>query len=167
MERFSAAVLVRNQYGVLNRVTSMFRRRQFNIASLNVSETESPEFSRITVQFDGEPSVKEQLINQLYKLPDVVSIKELDIRSIKCETLLIKMENDPENRRDILDAADAFGAKTIDYSRTSIVLQLTDIPARIDEFVMLLSPCNVLEICRSGVVSLERGDTTLRKAAYL
>ena len=167
MERFSAAVLVRNQYGVLNRVTSMFRRRQFNIASLNVSETESPEFSRITVQFDGEPSVKEQLINQLYKLPDVVSIKELDIRSIKCETLLIKMENDPANRRDILDAADAFGAKTIDYSRTSIVLQLTDIPARIDEFVMLLSPCNVLEICRSGVVSLERGDTTLRKAAYL
>lgn len=167
MERFSAAVLVRNQYGVLNRVTSMFRRRQFNIASLNVSETESPEFSRITVQFDGEPSVKEQLINQLYKLPDVVSIKELDIRSIKCETLLIKMENDPANRRDILDAADAFGAKTIDYSRTSIVLQLTDIPSRIDEFVMLLSPCNVLEICRSGVVSLERGDTTLRKAAYL
>ena len=167
MERFSAAVLVRNQYGVLNRVTSMFRRRQFNIASLNVSEAESPEFSRITVQFDGEPSVKEQLINQLYKLPDVVSIKELDIRSIKCETLLIKMENDPANRRDILDAADAFGAKTIDYSRTSIVLQLTDIPARIDEFVMLLSPCNVLEICRSGVVSLERGDTTLRKAAYL
>ena len=167
MERFSAAVLVRNQYGVLNRVTSMFRRRQFNIASLNVSETESPEFSRITVQFDGEPSVKEQLINQLYKLPDVVSIKELDIRSIKCETLLIKMENDPANRRDILDAADAFGAKTIDYSRSSIVLQLTDIPARIDEFVMLLSPCNVLEICRSGVVSLERGDTTLRKAAYL
>ena len=167
MERFSAAVLVRNQYGVLNRVTSMFRRRQFNIASLNVSEAESPEFSRITVQFDGEPSVKEQLINQLYKLPDVVSIKELDIRSIKCETLLIKMENDPANRRDILDAADAFGAKTIDYSRTSIVLQLTDIPARIDEFVMLLSPCNVLEICRSGVVSLERGDTTLREAAYL
>lgn len=167
MERFSAAVLVRNQYGVLNRVTSMFRRRQFNIASLNVSETESPEFSRITVQFDGEPSVKEQLINQLYKLPDVVSIKELDIRSIKCETLLIKMENDPANRRDILDAADAFGAKTIDYSRSSIVLQLTDIPARIDEFVMLLAPCNVLEICRSGVVSLERGDTTLRKAAYL
>ncbi len=167
MERFSAAVLVRNQYGVLNRVTSMFRRRQFNIASLNVSETESPELSRITVQFDGEPSVKEQLINQLYKLPDVVSIKELDDHSIKCETLLIKMENDPESRRDILDAADAFGAKTIDYSRTSIVLQLTDSPARIDEFVMLLSPCNVLEICRSGVVSLERGDTTLRKAAYL
>ena len=66
MERYTVAVLVKNQSGVLNKVTSMFRRRQFNISSLTVSETESNEFSRITVTFDGEDCKKEQLIDQLY-----------------------------------------------------------------------------------------------------
>ena len=77
MNRYTVAVLVRNQFGVLNRVTSMFRRRQFNISALTVSETETGELSRITVVFDGEETAKQQLINQLYKLPDVCSIKEI------------------------------------------------------------------------------------------
>ena len=167
MERFTVAVLVKNQYGVLNRVTSMFRRRQFNITCLNVSMTESNDLSRITVQFDGEENNKQQLVNQLYKLPDVVSIKELDERAIICETLLIKLENNADNRRDILDAAAAFGARTIDYSNEAIILQLTDSPKRLDDFIVLLQSYTVLEICRTGVVSLERGEETLRKAAYL
>ena len=93
MNRYTLAVLVRNQFGVLNRLTSMFRRRQFNISALTVSETETSEQSRITVVFDGEESNKQQLINQLYKLPDVCSIKELDPEnSVSCELLLIKMK---------------------------------------------------------------------------
>ena len=88
MKRYTVAVLVNNQYGVLNRVTSMFRRRQFNISALTVSETETSKLSRITVVFDGEESVKQQIINQLYKLPDVYSIKELDDKtSVSCELL--------------------------------------------------------------------------------
>ena len=75
--KFTVAILVNNQFGVLNRVTSMFRRRQFNISSLTVSETESEDFSRITVQSEGDGVKKEQLINQLYKLPDVISVAEL------------------------------------------------------------------------------------------
>ena len=66
MQRYTVAVLVRNQFGVLNRVTSMFRRRRFNIDSLTVSETESADYSRITVQFAGEEVTKQQLVNQLY-----------------------------------------------------------------------------------------------------
>ena len=76
MNRYTVAVLVNNQFGVLNRVTSMFRRRQFNIISLTVSETESNALSRITVTFEGGETQKQQLVNQLYKLPDVCSIKE-------------------------------------------------------------------------------------------
>ena len=92
MNRYTVAVLVRNRFGVLNRVTSMFRRRQFNISALTVSETENSELSRITVVFSGEESVKVQLVNQLYKLPDVYSIKEFsEDNSISCELLLIKM----------------------------------------------------------------------------
>ena len=163
--RYTVAVLVRNQFGVLNRVTSMFRRRQFNIDSLTVSETESPELSRITVRFDGDANTKRQLIDQLYKLPDVKSIKELeDASCVSAELLLIKMENKPRTRDEILAAADAFRAVTVDYSKESIVLQLTDSSRRIDDFILLMKDYNILEICRTGVVALERGETTIRKA---
>ena len=92
MRRYTVAVLVNNQFGVLNRVTSMFRRRQFNISALTVSETETKELSRITVVFDGEEVAKQQLINQLYKLPDVCSIKEFnEDNSVSSELLLIKI----------------------------------------------------------------------------
>mgnify|MGYP001625419402 FL=1 len=117
MQRYTVAVLVKNRFGVLNRVTSMFRRRQFNIDNLTVSETESPELSRITVQFDGEETNKQQLINQLYKLPDVVSIRELNRdESVTVELMLIKMSNSPEIREELLAAAQAFDARTVDYS---------------------------------------------------
>lgn len=168
MQRFTVAVLVRNQFGVLNRVTSMFRRRQFNIDCLTVSETESAEFSRITVQFDGEELNKKQLIDQLYKLPDVCSIKEFYADdSVSCELMLIKVKNEPQTREEIRVAADAFNAKTIDYTREAIVLQLTDSSRRIDDFINLMRDCTILEICRTGIVSLERGETTLRKVTNL
>ena len=168
MQRFTVAVLVRNQFGVLNRVTSMFRRRQFNIDCLTVSETESAEFSRITVQFDGEELNKKQLIDQLYKLPDVCSIKEFYADdSVSCELMLIKVKNEPQTREEIRAAADAFDAKTIDYTREAIVLQLTDSSRRIDDFINLMRDCTILEICRTGIVSLERGETTLRKVTNL
>jgi acetolactate synthase-1/3 small subunit len=109
MKKYTIAILVNNQSGVLNRVTSMFRRRQFNISCLTVSETESPDYSRITILFEGEESIKKQLINQFYKLPDVISIKELHNEdSVSRELLLIKVTNSPENREEIRAAAEAF-----------------------------------------------------------
>ncbi len=168
MNRYTVAVLVHNQFGVLNRVTSMFRRRQFNISALTVSETESNDFSRITVMFEGEENNKQQLINQLYKLPDVCSIKELDSEnSVSCELLLIKMENDPETRDDIRTAAQAFEAKTVDYSREAFVFQLTGESRKIDDFINLMRDYKILEICRTGIVSLEKGSSTIRKVTNL
>lgn len=164
MNRYTVAVLVRNQFGVLNRVTSMFRRRQFNISALTVSETESSEFSRITVIFNGEETYKQQLINQLYKLPDVCSIKEFTPdNSISCELLLIKLANDPATRGDISAAAAAFGAETVDYSKDSVMLRLTDDSRKIDDFINLMRDYKILEICRTGSVSLEKGSTTIRQ----
>jgi len=168
MKRFTIAVLVKNQFGVLNRVTSMFRRRQFNISSLTVSETETPEFSRITVLSEGEESTKRQLIDQLYKLPDVCSIQELkNENTVSRELLLIKMKNDPEKREDIKAAADAFGAKTVDYTRDSMVLQMTGKSLRIDAFIDLMRDFEIMEICRTGVVSLERGEATITNTLNL
>ena len=163
MQNFTVAVLVKNQFGVLNRVTSMFRRRQFNIGSLTVSETESPDYSRITIHSYGEVLAKKQLIDQLYKLPDVCSIKEIDVsNSVSCELMLIKMANTPETRDDLRAAAEAFGARTVDYSREAMVFRLTDDTARINQFVNLMRDYTILEICRTGIVSLERGSETIR-----
>lgn len=161
---FTIAVLVKNEFGVLNRVTSMFRRRRFNINSLTVSETESSGLSRITISTAGQENDKNQLINQLYKLPVVCSIKELTTtEAVSCELMLIKMKNDPETRGDIRDAANAYGAKTVDYTRESFILRLTGTPRELDAFIDLMNDFTILEICRTGIVSLERGSTTISK----
>lgn len=158
--RYTIAILVRNQFGVLNRVTSMFRRRQFNIASLTVSETEAPAYSRITVIFDGEDGAKRQLVTQLYKLPDVVTVKEFAPgEAISAELLLIKMGNDPDTRQEILDAARAFGADVVDYTRHSLVMRMTDDSRRVDAFLDLMRDYDIIEVCRTGVVSLGRGSS--------
>ena len=164
MNKYTVAVLVRNQFGVLNRVTSMFRRRQFNISALTVSETESSEYSRITVVFEGEKAYKDQLVNQLYKLPDVCFMKEFNSEnSVSYELLLIKMQNDPKTRGDINMAAEAFGAKIVDYSKESIIFRLAANSRKIDDFLNLMRDYSILEICRTGSVSLEKGDSTIRK----
>ncbi len=168
MSRYTVAVLVNNQFGVLNRVTGMFRRRQFNISALTVSETETKKLSRITVVFDGEEGAKQQLINQLYKLPDVCSIKEFnDQNSISCELLLIKMKNEADSRDEIKSAAEAFGAVIVDYSKDYVMYRLTDTTGRIDDFIDLMRDHTILEICRTGSVSLEKGSTTIRQVINL
>ncbi len=164
MNRYTLAVLVRNQFGVLNRLTSMFRRRQFNISSITASETESSEYSRITFSFDGEENGKQQLIYQLYKLPDVCSVKELTPgNSLSCELMLIKLKNDPSAREEIHSAAEAFKAETIDYSRESIVLRILGNSAKMDDFISLMKDFTILEICRTGTASIEKGSSVLRK----
>lgn len=168
MNRYTLAVLVHNQFGVLNRLTSMFRRRQFNISSITASETESADYSRITFSFDGEEDGKQQLINQLYKLPDVCSIKELtNENSVSCELMLIKMQNEAAVRADIYAAAEAFKAETINYSKDSFVLRLIGDSTKMDEFILLMKDYTILEICRTGTASLEKGSSTLRQTMKL
>ena len=162
--KFTVAILVNNQFGVLNRVTSMFRRRQFNITSLTVSETESEEFSRITVQSEGDEVKKQQLINQLYKLPDIVSVAELsNTETVNRELMLIKMANDPATRADVRSAIDAFEGKIVDYTKESQTFQMVGDSQKIDNFIELMKEFGILEICRTGVVSLQRGGSTIRK----
>ena len=166
--KFTVAILVNNQFGVLNRITSMFRRRQFNISSLTVSETESEAFSRITVQSEGDTVKKEQLINQLYKLPDVISVAELTgSEIISRELLLIKMGNNPDTRGEVRSAIDAFEGKIVDYTKDSLTIQMVGDSIKIDNFINLMKDFEILEICRTGIVSLQRGATTIRKVTNL
>ena len=166
MKRYTLAVLVRNHFGVLNRITSMFRRRQFNIRALTVSETETNLYSRITVIFEGEDDMAEQLINQLYKLPDVCAIKEMQAEdSISCELMLIKMRNTDTDRENILSVAKKYKAEIVDCTRDALIIRITDDSACLDNFVDAMREYTILEICRTGVVSLERSASTIREVA--
>ena len=117
MEKYVFSILVSNRFGVLTRVSSMFTRRGFNIDTLTVGETESPEFSRITISMRGDEYSKTQIIKQLSKLHDVkqVQIMERD-ETVTRELLLIKIKNDSGTRQDILAAVDVFRSKIVDYS---------------------------------------------------
>ncbi|MBR4022783.1 MAG: acetolactate synthase small subunit [Ruminococcus sp.] len=163
MERFIIAILVSNLAGVLTRVSSMFTRRGFNIDSLTVGETESQEFSRITIAFRGDTYIKEQLIKQLAKLHDVKEIEILDKHeTVIRELLLIKVKNTSETRQDILAAVDIFRSKIVDYSTDALCCELTGESSKIEAFIELLKPFGILEMCRTGIVALERGSNCLK-----
>lgn len=163
MERFVVAILVSNLSGVLTRVSSMFTRRGFNIDSLTVGETESSEFSRITIAFSGDDAIKEQLVKQLAKLQDVKEIEVLDKNeTVIRELLLIKVENKKETRQDIMSAVDIFRSKIVDYSPDALCCELTGESSKIQAFIELLKPFGIIEMCRTGIVALERGSNCLK-----
>ncbi len=160
--KFVIAVYVDNHFGVLTRVTSMFTRRGFNIDALTVGETESHEYSRITISLSGDGYAREQLINQMKKLVNVKKVEVLDEEMcIKRELMLIKVKNSKENRNDIHFAIDAYRAKVVDYTNDTMCIEVTGDPFKIDAFVELMKPYGIIEMCRTGIVALERGTTTL------
>ncbi len=160
MSKFIIAVYVDNKAGVLTRVSSMFTRRGFNIDALTVGETESPEYSRITITLDGDERMCEQLVNQMHKLYNVKKVEVLE-DSIKRELMLIKVRNSSESRPDILSAVEVYRAKVIDYNTDEMCIELTGESSKLDAFVKLMIPFGVLEMCRTGIVALERGSKTL------
>jgi len=159
--QFVIAVYVDNKFGVLTRVTSMFTRRGFNIDALTVGETECPDYSRITISLSGDGYAREQLINQLRKLINVKKVEVLEPECIKRELMLIKIFNKPEWRADIHFAVDAYRAKVVDYTTDGMCIEITGDPSKIDAFIDLMKPFGIIEMCRTGIVALERGNTTL------
>ncbi len=158
------AVYVENKYGVLARVTGLFMRRGFNIDSLAVGETEDPSFSRITITLNGDDYAREQLINQLYKLHNVKRVKLLDGgNSVERELLLIKVKNTPENRNEIMAASEVYRGKVVDYTTEYMCIEVTGEPPKIKAFIDVMKPLGIVEICRTGVISLERGGDILEK----
>ena len=158
MNRYVIAALVENKYGVLARVSGLFMRRGFNIDSLTVGETDDPEFSRITITLHGDDYVRTQIINQLKKLYNVKFVEELEqSQSVERELMLAKVANSPENRSEVMAAAEIYRAKIIDYNPRTLCVEVTGEPAKINAFIDVLKPLGIIELCRTGVVALERG----------
>lgn len=163
MDQYVIGVIVSNISGVLSRVSGMFTRRGFNIDSLTVGETESSSFSRITIAFHGDEYIKDRILMQLQKLHDVKEVEVLDRHeTVVRELLLIKVRNSPESRQDIMTAVEIFRSKIVDYSITALVCELTGETSKIDAFIELLKPYGIMEMCRTGLVAIERGENCLK-----
>ncbi len=161
--QYVIGVIVSNVSGVLSRVSGMFTRRGFNIDCLTVGETESSGFSRITVVFHGDSDIKERIVRQLNKLHDVKEVEVLDRHeTVIRELLLIKIRNTPETRQDIMTAVEIFRSKIVDYSPTALICELTGETSKIDAFIELMKPYGIMEMCRTGMVAIERGDNCLK-----
>lgn len=160
--RHVLSVFVKNQAGVLVRVASMFSRREFNIDSLAVGVTESPDFSRITVVVDGDELFVDQVIKQLEKLPDVVAVQRLDSAAAVYRGMtMIKVKASDNNRLDVLKMGELFRARVIDVQPTTLIFEITGDDDKITAFMQLLKPYGILETIRTGLIGLERGEHTI------
>ncbi|MBQ8612618.1 MAG: acetolactate synthase small subunit [Ruminiclostridium sp.] len=158
------AVYVENKYGVLTRVSGLFMRKGFNINSLTVGETDDPAYSRITITLNGDDYAREQLINQLKKLYNVKGVKLLEAdSSVERELMLIKVRNTPETRGEVLAAADIYRANIIDYTTEAMCIEVTGETSKIKAFIDVLKPLGIIEMCRTGVVALQRGGSIMEK----
>ena len=152
------SVLVENRAGVLNRITSLFSRRAFNIDSLAVGVTDDPTLSRITIIVDSGNSVVEQVEKQLNKLIEVIKVRTLDESSlIGRELMIIKVSANKNTREQIMTICNICGARVADISPTSMTMELSDTPDRVSVFEDMMRPYNILEVARTGVIALQKG----------
>ena len=156
------SVLVENRAGTLSRVSGLFSRRGFNIDSLTVGETEDPAISRMTIAVTGEERVLEQIIKQLEKLVNVIAVRGLDTAScLRREIMLVKIGADEKNRPAVLEIAGIFRARIVDVSQSTITVEATGSAEKLNGLLLLLRSYGILELARTGLVSLERGTRVL------
>lgn len=162
-------VTVENKAGVLARVAGLFSRRGFNIFSLAVAPTDDERFSRITIVVDVESAPLEQIIRQLDKLINVVSITELaPEEATERELLLATVEAGASERGQVIQLVGVFEGRIVDVGRESMTIMLAGAPSKIDDFENLIRPFGILELQRTGRVALpklERGASRLRSIA--
>ncbi|MDR2097025.1 MAG: acetolactate synthase small subunit [Spirochaetaceae bacterium] len=158
------SVLVENRAGTLSRVAGLFSRRGFNIDSLTVGETEDKDISRMTIAVHGDDGILEQIVKQLGKLVDVISIRRLEEDScIKREILLVKVKANEQNRSAIVEVAAIFRSRVIDISTSTITIEATGSFDKLNGLLCLLRPYGILELARTGLVALERGQKVLSR----
>ena len=160
-EKLILSVLVDNESGVLQRVASLFSRRNYNISSLTVSETEDPNFSRMTIETNTEPENFRQIKAQLKKLEIVKKVAELtDETSVSSELLLVKVKAKGIPQKNALLAFNMrYGARVLDMSLETITLEFTGTGETIDRVIDYLeSHFGIVELARTGITSLARGE---------
>jgi acetolactate synthase-1/3 small subunit len=157
--KHTLSVLVENEAGVLTRIAGLFARRGYNIESLSVGRAEKPSIARLTLVVPGDTRTIEQLIKQLYKLVNVQKVQDITvIPNVERELMLLKVEINEITRSKILQIATIFNAKIVDLSKESLILEITGEPTKLVAFEDLLKEFGIIEIAKTGIVSLIRSS---------
>lgn len=167
LRRYTVGVLVNNEPGVLSRVSGLFSRRGFNIESLAVGPTQDAEISRITIVVLGDDAHIEQLVQQLYKLICVQKVQVMQPRNaVERQLLLVKVKAGVAEREGLMRLVDIFKAKVLDVTKSTMVLQITGENDKIASMLSLLDDYGIIELVRTGMVALERGENVMNSDIF-
>jgi acetolactate synthase I/III small subunit len=157
--QYTFITLVENKPGVLNRVASLFRRRNFNIESLAVGRTEKPDVSRMTIVVGCKDDIDAHKIEaNLYKLVNVIDVQDVTKQpSVTRDLALIKVKAGPEQRAEVNNLAEIFRARIVDVASDSIIVEATGTEEKIEGMIELLRPIGIMEMVRTGQVAMTRG----------
>ena len=160
--KHTISVLVENHAGVLSRITGLFSRRGFNIDSLAVGVTEDKTVSRMTIVVEGDAYTVEQLEKQLNKVVDVIKVRTIPQQDlISRELMLIKCTATGRTLSEILDIAKIMDANIVDLTKTTMTLEICDLPDRLDLLEELLKSYNIQEVMRTGTIALQKGGSAV------
>ena len=156
------SILVENHAGVLARVANLFARRGFNIESLAVGTTQNPEISRITVSVCADDEQTIQIVKQLHKLPIVLKVKRLEPDAhFTRELVFIKVTCDAQTRTSVMQIVDIFRGHIVDVSSNTATVEISGNEDKIQALTELLVPYGILEMVRTGLIAIERGERIL------
>jgi acetolactate synthase-1/3 small subunit len=160
--RHIIAVLLENESGALARVVGLFAQRGYNIDSLTVAATEDPTLSRLTLVTRGDDQVIEQITKQLHKLIEVVKLVDLsESAHIERELMMVKVKASGEQREEIKRCADIFRGQIIDVSPTTYTIQVVGTSEKLEAFIEAICNSQILEVVRTGVSGISRGERSL------
>jgi len=160
--RHIISILMENEPGALSRVVGLFSQRNFNIESLNVAPTDDATLSRLTVTTVGDDRVIEQITKHLNKLIDVVKLVDLtEGNHVERELMLVKVKALGAQRDEVKRTVDIFRAQIVDVTPSVYTVQITGDAGKLDAFLQAMSPIGVLEVARTGVSGISRGDKVL------
>ncbi|ODS43594.1 acetolactate synthase small subunit [Pasteurella multocida] len=159
------SVLLENESGALSRVVGLFSQRAFNIESLTVAPTDDPTLSRMTIEAYGDEQVLEQIEKQLHKLVDIFKVISLsDCDHVEREVLLIKVRAQGASRDELKRLTDIYRGQIVDVTTKSYTIQLTGTKDKLDAFISAVKEeTTIIEIVRSGLISLSRGEKIVYK----
>ncbi|HXX60787.1 MAG TPA: acetolactate synthase small subunit [Candidatus Sulfotelmatobacter sp.] len=160
--RHVLVAIVNNRTGVLNRVASLMRARNFNVEALAVGHTEDPAVSRMTITLRGDDHGLEQLSKQLYRLIDVLKVQDVtQERHLEHELALIKVRASAANRSEILKIVELYKGRVVDIAAESIIIEATGTEEEIDALVALVGGFGIKELVRTGSIAMQRGSNVI------
>jgi len=155
--RHTISVLVENKFGVLTRIAGLFSGRGYNIDTLNVAPTQDPSKSRMTIVTRGDDATVEQIVKQLNKLVDVLEVIDYgDGDYIDRELVLIKVSVNAKTRAEVMQITDIFRAKIVDVQHDSLTIEVTGNESKVEKFIELMQPFNIIDLTRTGKVAIKR-----------